>query len=667
MKKKYVRAAALTAALIMSVCACNGPAPAAGSPQTPEETAADSTDASENAQDGAPDSAASSDDGGASAVDTAASQTGTGSEEAGQPEDGKQGEGEYVLYSESRGGAAYIVDSEGNKLAEYDLESILKGLPGKAADYSIKAVGDGLIYLSTYVNEDDTSVFRVYAVDPVRMENAVVWTANSEQSQESVDLYDGKLHITFNTNDDIKCETIFTRVPGKLVFDSEAGTLDDFFEASRSYTLYGTAPEPMNSYDRCCYERLFDTYGHVLGRDYDDNKWVLFKRDGSATEINSLAGKNAYVEGYDNAYLYYQPFDDDYNATGSYVLDLDTFGERKTDIDVYDTSFLACRDNYLYYSLNKSEEYYHADNHIFRYSPKDDLAGELYSVQTVPGASSIEAGKQDFRLAGSYIYYTGVSGDEVHWYAVDADGGTPADTGFKVCDINALKYGRIDYRSETDKCRFCGTELSKTYSETLELDPSWSDHADKISAYLRKIMNDGFSDSEEEYPATDEDCDEHREYPMQWCTTVEHCISDVSVISDRYLAVDYSGYWYGGGAHGYPERGQYVFDLKTGERLELGDLYSGSNEDFKKFVAEKTKEDFRRQQREEGEYTQYFAEDEEEAYNSAYENADLKTTYVEFGPDGAAIVYQPYEMGSYAAGYIEIPVSYKELFGRDKL
>ncbi len=647
---------------VLTACSC-------GSAGTGTDTAA-SDNGTQTAETVADNGASASDEGTPAETQSTepAQEAGSANDDSadGTDTNAEQGGDGYVLYNQSSGDVSFIVDRAGNKLAEYDVDSSQKLLTESTSGYTLKAIGDGLLYYGDYIDAGDISVFRLYAVDPASKETAIVWTAEKGQLQESVDIYEGKIHITYSTDDDKRGEYVFVRTPGKLVFEEEPSPIPEFFDAAGPYTLYGTAREPADRYEKCCYERMLDDYGHVVGRDYDSNEWVLISRDGSVTKIASMKGRNAYVEGYDAKYMFIESYGDDYSADGLCVINLETFGERKTDLKYDEASIIAFRDGCVYYALDESDEYYRTDNHIFRYNIEDDFKTELYSVRAVPGASFIGPGTQGIRLIGDHIYYVGVSEDELHWYSVDIDGGTPADTGLKIRDVSALKFGKVDCRSETDVCRFCGTVLGKTYAETLELDPSWSEHADKINEYLKNMLYKGFAGSDEEYPQTDEDCAEHREYPEQWCTTVDDSISDVYVISDRYLAVNISGYWYGGGAHGYPERGQYIFDLKTGENLKLADLYSGSAEDFKKFIAEKTKADYIKQKKE-SEYPQYFAESEEEAYNSAYETADLNTTYIEFMEDDALIVFQPYEMGSYAAGYIEIPVSYRELFGRDKL
>ena len=57
-------------------------------------------------------------------------------------------------------------------------------------------------------------------------------------------------------------------------------------------------------------------------------------------------------------------------------------------------------------------------------------------------------------------------------------------------------------------------------------------------------------------------------YPLSY----DNELSRVEVLGADYLTVDYSGYEYTGGAHGYPYRSHYLFDLTTGEEKTLADL-----------------------------------------------------------------------------------------------
>ncbi|MBQ9862873.1 MAG: DUF3298 domain-containing protein, partial [Lachnospiraceae bacterium] len=94
----------------------------------------------------------------------------------------------------------------------------------------------------------------------------------------------------------------------------------------------------------------------------------------------------------------------------------------------------------------------------------------------------------------------------------------------------------------------------------------------------------------------------------------------------------------------------------TGDEVTLKDLYKGSEEDFKKLVANATLE-----------YSKTFSEDNypffsegQDLYDSAYEYSSLESAII-WENDGIKVVFDPYVLGPYAAGPIEIAVSYKDL------
>ncbi len=138
----------------------------------------------------------------------------------------------------------------------------------------------------------------------------------------------------------------------------------------------------------------------------------------------------------------------------------------------------------------------------------------------------------------------------------------------------------------------------------------------------------------------------------------------MQILNEKYLTVDYSGYWYAGGAHGMPYMNQRLFDLSTGEEKTLQDFYRGSSKDFKKLIATKTKEDYLSYPENE---SPYFAGDADTVYQQAYDYALLDKGNLIFGKDGIDYYYPPYDMGPYASGYIFIHISYQELLGRPEL
>ena len=148
--------------------------------------------------------------------------------------------------------------------------------------------------------------------------------------------------------------------------------------------------------------------------------------------------------------------------------------------------------------------------------------------------------------------------------------------------------------------------------------------------------------------------------------TDSYTVSGVNIINDRYLTVDYNGYWYGGGAHGMPTMYEYIFDLQTGEELTFRDFYKGTEEEFKTKVAEKVREDYNSKLTTD-DYNGYFAATDQEAYDTAYEYASIDSGNVSFMEDKVLVYFYPYDLGSYADGFKFYEFTYQELFGTDTM
>ena len=128
------------------------------------------------------------------------------------------------------------------------------------------------------------------------------------------------------------------------------------------------------------------------------------------------------------------------------------------------------------------------------------------------------------------------------------------------------------------------------------------------------------------------------------------------MLGSHYLTVNYDGYEYWGGAHGYPYRQHYLFDLNTGGELTIYDLYTSTEENFKDVVAKYSIQDWKENPE------MYFnnVDEEETVYQDFYDNASLDMA-MRFEKQGIVIEYSPYEYGPYAAGFIEIPIPYDVL------
>lgn len=116
------------------------------------------------------------------------------------------------------------------------------------------------------------------------------------------------------------------------------------------------------------------------------------------------------------------------------------------------------------------------------------------------------------------------------------------------------------------------------------------------------------------------------------------------------LCVALEGYIYTGGAHGYPTRDVYTFDLSTGSIIGLSDLILIEDEELASFITE--------------EFQRMYDEAPEEYWIEApstveTDSADLVNFNFYITEDYVCIFYFPYELGSYARGFVEIIIPFE--------
>ena len=418
---------------------------------------------------------------------------------------------------------------------------------------------------------------------------------------------------------------------------------------------------------RQCFAHVLDEVGWVLVM--KDGEYGKVTADGQFTSIKQLWEDGyPYVATYDDNYIYFTCWNSDSNAHILYYYDVGRERARALTLPDEDVTVLGYLDGAVYYSIQTTETYGYPHNTIYSYRGGEARSEKMYEADSVPGAH-FGPGIEGFRIIGDRIYYIAFDDGSLEWVSTDAR--TPDEayksTGCIEEEINAFKYGDVESSSEESKCPYCGTTLFRYYAENFVLDDSFSPNADKITDFLRKRRDEFFGEMESsDYaPVDDSDCEYHLEYPVQNCITDDLNVGNVEMLADgKYLVVSMSGSWYGGGAHGMPMRNQYLFDLETGEELFFTDFYNGTEEEFKTLIAEKTVEDYESY----GDYPPYYAtEDMDQLYKDAYNHASLQETCIEFTDDGIVYYYTPYEMGPYAAGYIEFTIYYVELFNRGTL
>ena len=589
----------------------------------------------------------------------------------------------HLLYAPGFGNQIYVVDDNGKQLAQYDLQQIEDTLTQQGyngQDMWLRTADVDQLYFTEYKWNGSNGKYTLYAVQPDPWKVQAIWASSEDWSLDTIDLYQdqvcirGSIHNTDYSSVSDR-ETVLRIQPNadntSVSYVPKKDDLADFWQAAAGYrliaksTLYNTASD-------YGYTRVLDQYGFVLAStDSADKRFVRIAADGTISSLPKFyteGDNDPSVYGYDDRYILYGVFDAEAMHYHFSCLEIASGRIEQIADDDSDLSFLDYQDGVAYFSDDVTEEYGLTRQDVYEYNCAEQTLRKLYAAQSIPGAGDLVAGTSGFRIIHGKLYALTLEGDTEEWVVRDpAAADTYTRTGFALNTINTFHYGQVQYTSDTELCPFCQTPLEKNYNEYFVLDARYSAYADQINAALRDGL-DASDTAEETYDApeyTDEYCEDHLAYPTQWCETVDNYIGDVKIFSDQYLIIDRNGYWYGGGVHGYPLRNQIVFDLTTGERKTFKDFYTGSEEDFKTLVAQKTREDY--ESYPPSDYPPYFAGSAEDVYNDAYEYANLENTSVEFVEDGVLIVYPPYDMGPYASGYIQILISYQDVFGRDRL
>ncbi len=572
----------------------------------------------------------------------------------------------YTLGSQFGSERVYVVDGYGSVQESFDLTELAARLLEKGVNsesWFFRGMMDGICYYTSYEELGEGYGYRLYAVDPEDLQVQTVWTCDDGWWLDTVDLYNGKGYIVSSGDGFQSKETEFVKNPGSLTFSLKSSGLEAFLNASQGYYRQNYDAST-GSYNSCSYTRLFDLAGYVVAS--KDDHLYSFDRSGAQTSLRAVDALKATVRGYDDAYIICCTYDEKtYTESAYYCYRVESSSSSVIPLPEENMSFLAYADGALYLCGSSEKAYNQATHRVYRYDCAAEEMTLLYEETAVPG-TQIQPGTESFRLLAGQPCFVGFEKDRLVW-CLEQGAGADARVIRTECTLRSLpafRLGKVICDSREVLCPYCQTPMEETYEECFVLDDAQSPHADLINKTLYEHMQASIGEENGWMPESDEYCEDHKEYPTQWCTTTDGYVQSAEILDSRILTVEMTGYIYSGGAHGYPTRGQMVFDLETGEQLTIRDFYTGTEEDFRKLVAEKTREDYSGY---DWEYNPYFAEDENAVYSQAYDYAGFDTTQIEFMEDGAIIVYSPYEMGAYASGYIDVFIPYEELLGRSTL
>lgn len=395
-------------------------------------------------------------------------------------------------------------------------------------------------------------------------------------------------------------------------------------------------------------------------------------------------------------------YDEDYNFTKNHIDIYDT--QKGSILCTYETgdknavpAITDIRDGFVYYYITEtSENEKTIKRNYYRTAIDDiDLSGSPVNklTEVVP-----TIGVWDYNNAGSGYPYDSIydsytvtkdacyfleksddkKGADVVWKRVAFDDETHKKISLDMKDSH-IDYADYGYAKSRENARYYEPTGDKCFSGYYEYFRFYEDGVSGIknAAKMNEVLK-GYDEAAESYGENiasnakeeyygivsepDYDPSEGRWLPEY---SYERCFSGVEALGTHYLELSFSDYEYWGGAHGMPGLSFYLFDTDTGSEITLKDLYGGTEEDFKKTVAEYSVMDWKNstEYRYYSDYETAIAEDpdaEQKMYDEFYESAylDMLTT---FAQDGIYIIYYPYDKGPYASGFIDVFIPYGAL------
>lgn len=403
--------------------------------------------------------------------------------------------------------------------------------------------------------------------------------------------------------------------------------------------------------NRKCVQRILDETGYLIV----SRAGEYFTYDGDGfVKIDDISN-GMYLRTYDDGFAVLTGYEDGaYDKQCIYVLDFNTSDMVMLGYDIQ--SFIGTDGKEYYYTAEDGGEYGQEVVLVLA----GTLGGRVDLVLTPQKKPGYEYNVCDgFKKIGDRVYCVSFENGVMSWKGATEEG--PIDLGITVFETELAKYGEIKAFSSTTYCETCFNPVLKSYSEYLNLKGDYSDHASRINDYLEKRAFEIMGGEENVSTDNLDECAEMGHGEPWGIETMENKISGIYVLNDRYLVVNFSGYWYGGGAHGMASFSEEMFDLYTGSAVKPEDFIGISESDFRTLVAEKAKalcEEY------EGDYMSpfYDAESPEDIYNKAYEFASFDSMNIAFTESGTVVAsFPPYILGPYSSGYIEIPLSYEEL------
>lgn len=187
--------------------------------------------------------------------------------------------------------------------------------------------------------------------------------------------------------------------------------------------------------------------------------------------------------------------------------------------------------------------------------------------------------------------------------------------------------------------------------------------AEKIKQELEKTKTDWVKQSEKKAADAKADFDhwaKDANFPVPAWNYSDEITYKVTNNDEKYFSVLMSGYDYTGGAHGMPYRIALTFNAKTGEKLTAAKLFQTTKKKLNAKVRKLYLKKYDKVNKNKNEDNVFYGEGASgrKVLQTALKPMNFNESF--YVKNGKAVFYvYPYELGPYAAGFIEVSSTVK--------
>ncbi len=491
----------------------------------------------------------------------------------------------------------------------------------------------------------------------------------------STAVWDHKFYFSFYNSETGKYPIYFYDPEGDaFVEDERLENMSVFLSTYRGMSLSALCSNMLEDLMRS---------SHIYMQDGESGIIYVFDKDGVEEASFDPVVKNSSYDCYGDNLLVGKntEMDENYNPDTTYTILYDTFTGKSTELfrspGYGEEEIVDVRDGYIYYFKENKTEYKAIESRdYYRMNLDEAFSGKrneqfICSVPAYPRVESIVTGFgsrnscNGFNIKDNRAYYLDFFPDDSEGYRGDVmwcytDIGTDgkreitdclerhesfADWGYierhgECKEVDGVKYFTAEYQDFRFHDEVKNSD--KLNKELEEIDEMLNSRGPEMAENAEQEFKEFYSDGG--FPG--------------YGYSYEKTFGDIKEIAPSYVNVSYDNYEYYGGAHGMPGIYNYLFSIDEGKRLELQDLYKGTEEEFRKIVVDASIESWKS-----GNgyfYDDYSPGKVSEMRETFAENVNFGMN-MEFMEDKLAVYYQPYSVGPFASGFIEIDVPYSKL------